>query len=222
VKFLWLRTVAVVGTAAVLGGCATAVSNAAPTGAGESHVHQGSRGAASAQPAAEADVRFMRDMIEHHAQALEMSQLAPSRTQSEDVLLLARRIDIGQRDEIVLMRGWLEAHGRTGEPEAGTGHEHHGHVGHHGHHGTGDAAPMHGMLTRAEMERLAAARGAEFDRLFLEFMIRHHEGAVAMIAELFETEDGGQDSEVFQMASHMDSDQRIEIARMIRMLALRQ
>jgi uncharacterized protein (DUF305 family) len=178
---------------------------------------QASRVATAAH--SEADVRFMRDMIVHHAQALEMAELATTRTSRADVRLLAQRIDLAQRDEIAMMRHWLEARGheapRTDSAAAG-GHAHHGHA----HHGAAhEHADMPGMLSPAELARLAASRDAEFDRLFLEFMIHHHEGALAMVAELFAAPGGGQESEIFQLASHIDGDQRIEIARMYRMLA---
>jgi uncharacterized protein (DUF305 family) len=226
--------VGLVGALLALSACASAAAVEDPRSSADARTagHHGTAaataGAATTSAAAAADVRFMRDMMVHHAQALEMSELAPSRTTSEDVLLLARRIYIAQRDEIALMERWLREQGEEPSPvhDAHAHHDHgadaHAHHGHAGHAHAGDAEPMHGMLSAAEMQTLAASSGAEFDRRFLEFMIRHHEGAVAMIAELFESEDGGQDSEVFQMASHMDSDQRIEIARMYRMLAARQ
>ncbi len=153
------------------------------------------------------DVRFIRGMLAHHAQALEMTALVPGRTTRQNIHLLAERIDVSQRDEIVLMERWLRA---RGEPVQATGTDH-------AHHGADH--PMPGMLTPDEMARLAAATGAEFERLFLELMIRHHEGALVMVAELFATPGGGQQSEIFQIASDVDADQRAEIARMQRMLA---
>ncbi|HEX2079660.1 MAG TPA: DUF305 domain-containing protein, partial [Longimicrobium sp.] len=153
------------------------------------------------------DVRFIRGMLAHHAQALEMTALVPGRTTRQDIHLLAERIDVSQRDEIALMERWLRARGEA-VPAAGE-HTHHG----------ADHPQMPGMLTPEEMSRLAAASGAEFDRLFLELMIRHHEGALAMVAELFATPGGGQASDIFQIASDVDADQRAEIARMQRMLA---
>ena len=85
--------------------------------------------------------------------------------------------------------------------------------------GGGQAVPMHGMLTQEELDRLAAASGPEFDRLFLQFMIRHHEGAVTMVNELFASPASGQEGEIFQFASHVEADQNIEIRRMMGMLA---
>jgi uncharacterized protein (DUF305 family) len=177
--------------------------------------------AAAAQPGhSAADVRFMQGMIPHHAQAVEMTALVPSRTARADIQLLARRIERAQADEMELMRRWLQERGEEVPDE----HAHHaGHGAHaaQGHPAAGaDAhALMPGMLAPAEMARLAAASGAEFDRLFLEYMIRHHEGALVMVAELFASEGGGQDGEIFQFAAHVDGDQRIEISRMHRMLS---
>jgi len=165
-----------------------------------------------------ADVHFMQGMIAHHAQALVMTELAPDRASREDVRLLARRIEVAQSSEIELMQRWLRARGEpVPEVVAGGTHDHHAHHAHHA--GHGDHALMPGMLTEQELERLAAASGPEFDRLFLEFMIRHHEGALVMVADLFAAEGGGHESEMFQFASEVDGDQRIEIERMRRMLA---
>jgi uncharacterized protein (DUF305 family) len=172
--------------------------------------------AAAGQPRhVAADVRFMQDMIAHHRQALEMTALVSGRAQSDEVSTLAQRIEVSQDDEIRQMRHWLESRGAA-LPDA---HAHHGHGASHG------AAPAHampGMLTDAQLAALAAASGAEFDRLFLENMIFHHEGALVMVADLFAAEGAGQETEMFQFASHVDSDQRIEIARMRRMLRVLQ
>lgn len=171
----------------------------------------GTQAASPANPAAKpgytkADVEFMQHMIGHHAQALEMTALVPERTTSEPIHYLAQRIAVSQRDEIALMRHWLEARGQAA-PDPASAHEHHA-MGH------GGVALMPGMLTAAELGRLAAARGAEFDRMFLEFMIRHHEGALTMVASLFATPGAGQEAEVFRFASDVETDQRAEIARM--------
>jgi uncharacterized protein (DUF305 family) len=157
-------------------------------------------------PHTAADARFMQGMIPHHAQALEMTALVPARTERDDVRLLARRIELSQDDEIALMRGWLRARGESDAP-ADAHHEHGGH-----------AALMPGMLTPEEMARLEAARGSEFDRLFLELMIRHHQGALTMVAELFAADGAGQEAEIFQFATEVDADQRVEIRRMGEML----
>lgn len=158
-----------------------------------------------------ADVRFMRDMIVHHAQALEMARLVPERAASHGVRMLAERITVSQQDEIAMMQAWLRAHGEAA-PEAG------GHHAHQHHMAGADSAEMPGMATPEEMARLAAASGAEFDRLFLELMIRHHEGALVMVAQLFATPGAGQESQIFSVASEVDADQRMEIDRMRSML----
>jgi uncharacterized protein (DUF305 family) len=155
-----------------------------------------------------ADVRFMQSMIGHHAQAVEMTALLASRTMSDAMRTLARRIEVSQADEITMMQRWLEARGQEVP-------------GSHAHHMAG-ATLMPGMLTQAEMDRLAAATGAEFDRLFLEGMIKHHEGALVMVKELFATPGAGQESEIFAFASDVDADQRMEIDRMRGMLKERQ
>ena len=147
-----------------------------------------------------ADVRFMQGMIGHHAQALEMTQLARSNSSNDAIRKLAQRIELSQADEIKMMQEWLTRR-RQALPDP------------HAHHGTG-AALMPGMLTAADMSRLAAAQGAEFDRLFLEFMIRHHEGALVMVQELFAAPGAGQESEIFAFTSDVDADQRMEIDRM--------
>lgn len=155
----------------------------------------------------------MQGMIAHHAQAVEMTALVPDRAARADVRLLAMRIAVSQEDEMELMRRWLENRGEA-VPALDAGH------GAHAHHGDPGAGPdlMPGMLDAAGMARLRAATGPEFDRLFLEAMIAHHEGALVMVAELMATDGAGQEPELFQFASHVDSDQRIEIGRMRRML----
>lgn len=150
------------------------------------------------------DVKFMQGMIHHHAQALDLTALLFRNSSSDAMKSLARRIDISQTDEIEFMRRWLEVRGAEIPGE-------------HAHHMPG-APLMPGMLTPQEMERLAAAKGQEFDRLFLEGMIRHHAGALTMVDELFATPGAGQESEIFTFASDVDADQRMEIARMGAML----
>ena len=151
----------------------------------------------------EADVRFMQNMIAHHAQAIEMTALLPARTSSGQMKLLAQRIDVSQADEIRMMQEWLERRGQA-VPETHGEHQHH-------------AGLMPGMLSAAEMERLKAANGNAFDALFLELMIKHHEGALAMVKDLFATPGAGQEPEIFAFASDVDADQRMEIARMAAM-----
>ena len=149
-----------------------------------------------------ADIKFMQGMIGHHAQAVAMVALVPSRTSSEDLKKLALRIDLSQQDEIKMMQRWLEV---RGQPIPAGMHTH-------------GATLMPGMLTDEEMQHLADARGAEFDRLFLEGMIKHHGGALTMVEELFSHAGAAQESEMFMFASDVDADQRAEIARMSALL----
>jgi uncharacterized protein (DUF305 family) len=155
-----------------------------------------------------ADVRFMQDMIGHHAQALVMAELVAGRSERPDMALLAERIEVSQRDEIAYMQRWLRDRGEEVPPP--DAHVHaamgHGHV-------------MPGMLTQQELDAMAAARGTQFDRLFLEGMIRHHEGAIVMVRELFNSPGAGHDAEVFVFASDVEADQVAEIQRMRRLLA---
>ncbi len=152
----------------------------------------------------DADVKFMQGMISHHAQALEMTALLGTRTESEGMRKLALRIELSQEDEIKMMQGWLRARGE----EATDIHAHHAH----------GATLMPGMLTKEEMESLAAAKGAAFDRLFLELMIKHHEGALTMVEDLLSQAGAGQDSDIFAFTSDITADQSMEIARMGAML----
>lgn len=162
----------------------------------------------------DADVRFMQGMIPHHAQAIEMVALMLGRTTNERLLRLGGRIEISQRDEIALMERWLRERGEAIPGQDGaTGHDMAagGHGGMHG-------GLMPGMLTPEQMRQLGAAEGAAFDRLFVELMIGHHQGALVMVKELFSTPGGGQESWTFQFASDVDADQEMEIRRMRQML----
>ena len=151
-----------------------------------------------------ADVQFMQGMIGHHAQAVEMVALLPSRSGREGMRLLGLRIDVSQADEIKMMQRWLEVRGQA-LPDP---HAHHAH----------GAMLMPGMLTAEEMDRLTKVKGDEFDRLFLEGMIKHHEGALTMVRNLFSVGGAGQESEMFAFAADVDADQRMEIERMGAML----
>jgi uncharacterized protein (DUF305 family) len=154
----------------------------------------------------EHDVRFMTDMIGHHAQAIVMAGMAPSHGASPSVQTLAARITNTQQDEIATMQQWLRDRGRP-MPEVHAGAELIVH-------GADHAVRMPGMLTSEQMQELDRARGAEFDRLFLTYMIQHHEGAVVMVRELFAVDDAAQDEAVFRFASDIQADQETEIARM--------
>jgi uncharacterized protein (DUF305 family) len=182
------------------------------------HVDADEARVASQMAHTEADVRFMRDMIVHHEQALEMAALVPGRTERPTIHLLARRIELAQHDEIAFMRRWLLQRGEEVPPDADAPHaEHHEHDAHRHHHPGRDHhahADMPGMLTPEQMERLAAARGEEFDRLFLEGMIHHHRGAIVMVADLFASPDAAQESDIYGFATHVDADQQAEIDRM--------
>jgi uncharacterized protein (DUF305 family) len=150
-----------------------------------------------------ADVKFMQGMIGHHAQAVEMVALIADRTATEDLKRMGLRIQVSQEDEMNMMRTWLQVRGETVP-------------GPHSHHEPGGFMP--GMLTAEEMTQLANAKGKEFDRLFLQGMIKHHAGAITMVDELFKTPGAGQDGEIYAFASDVDSDQRMEIERMGLML----
>jgi len=155
-------------------------------------------------PRSEADVRFMQGMIGHHAQAIEMTGLLKTRSRSDGMKKLAERIEVSQADEISMMREWLGARGAAAPGE----HAHHG----------GGTTLMPGMLTPEEMGRLAAATGPDFDKLFLEYMIKHHEGALVMVRDLFATPGAAQDSDIYAFASDVNADQRMEITRMAALL----
>ena len=159
-------------------------------------------------PYTRADVHFMSGMIGHHAQAIIMAGWAPTHVASQSVRALCERIVVGQQDEIAAMQQWLRFR-RERVPEATA--THHDMPGM-------DHGLMPGMLTAAQMAQLDSARGPDFDRLFLRFMIQHHEGAVRMVEELFSARGAGQDDDVFKMASDIHVDQITEISRMTLML----
>lgn len=156
----------------------------------------------------EEDVAFVQGMIHHHAQALRMTSLVPTRSTWSDLEQLALRMDASQETEIEQMRSWLEKR----DADAPELHRAHGHA-----HGVGQGR-MPGMLTEAQMTRLTRAKGMAFDRLFLRLMIEHHRGAVTMVSRLYDA-NAGVEPEVDALARHIDSDQLIEIGRMERMLA---
>jgi uncharacterized protein (DUF305 family) len=160
----------------------------------------------------EADAAFMALMMGHHAQALDMARLAPTRGASPSVRTLAARVINAQQDEIATMRRWLEDRGRPApEPGAGTTTPPVPAAADH-------AAHSPGMLTSEQMGELERASGRAFDRLFLTSMIQHHHGAVTMVRELFATDGAAQDPSVFKIGSDIQVDQLTEIARMERML----
>ena len=151
-----------------------------------------------------ADTAFMQGMIGHHAQALDMVALLETRTDSPEMKMLALRIKVSQQDEIKFMQRWLRERGEAVPDE----HAHHAH----------DFKLMPGMLSPEEMAKLAAAKGQAFDRLFLEYMIKHHDGALMMVNELFKQDGAGQEADIYAFASDVIADQQMEIDRMIGML----
>ncbi|MGH9756546.1 MAG: DUF305 domain-containing protein [Candidatus Acidiferrales bacterium] len=158
----------------------------------------------------QADVDFMQGMIVHHSQAVEMTALIPSHSENKDLRLLGERISRSQSSEIQFMQRWLTARGEPvsmampGMPEMDK---------------SGKPMPlMPGMLTPEQMEALRKAKGAEFDHLFLTGMIQHHNGALTMVKDLFNTPGAGQDAEIFDFATDADNTQRAEIRIMQSML----
>lgn len=199
----YLKRISFLAALAALSGCSRAGPTASPAPApvqiGPEHL-----------PPSPADVQFMGDMIGHHSQAIRISRWAPSHGASAAVQRLAERIVVGQRDEIDLMQRWLRKHDLpVVEPDTAA----------HAAHGTMDhSAHMPGMLSPEELERLDRARGAEFDRLFLTYMIRHHQGALTMVDQLFASQGAAQNDAVFRLASDVYAEQSTEISRMQLML----
>jgi uncharacterized protein (DUF305 family) len=162
----------------------------------------------------QADIEFMQGMIMHHGQAVEMTALIPSHTENKEIRSLGARINLSQTDEMKFMKRWLVARGEPvamamsaampGMPDMDM-----------------SGNPMHampGMLTPEQMDGLRQARGAEFDRLFLTGMMQHHNGALVMVRQLFDTPGAGQDADLFDFATDVDNTQRAEIGIMQGML----
>jgi uncharacterized protein (DUF305 family) len=165
---------------------------------------------AVAPPRSPADIEFMQGMIMHHSQAVEMTALVSSRTQNKEVRALGERIGVSQTDEIKFMKRWLVARGAPvsmampGMPDMDM---------------SGKPMPaMPGMLTAEQMNELRQAKGAEFDQLFLTGMIQHHNGALVMVKQLFDTAGAGEDADLFDFATDADNSQRAEISIMENML----
>jgi uncharacterized protein (DUF305 family) len=166
-------------------------------------------------PRSQADVEFMQGMIMHHSQAVEMTALIPSHTDTKNLRLLGAKISSSQSDEMKFMQRWLAARGESiamAMPEMPDMDK------------SGQPSPpmamalMPGMLTPEQMEALRKAQGAEFDRLFLTGMIQHHNGALIMVKDLFDTAGAGQDADIFNFATDADNTQRAEIKIMQSML----
>lgn len=168
------------------------------------------------------DVAFMQHMIVHHDQAVEMVALLDAHGADPTVKLLGRRIALSQEAEMALMRGWLE---ERGQPVGMAGMDHAGHAGmdhsaHAGHAMAASETPvMPGMLSPAQMQRLAAARGGDFDRLFLEGMIQHHQGALDMVDGLLARPDAAEDPMLSEFTTSVVADQSAEILRMQSLLS---
>ena len=165
---------------------------------------------ATLPPRSQADVEFMQGMIMHHAQAVVMTALISSHTQNKDLRSLGARISSSQSDEIKFMQRWLAARGEPltmampGMPDMDASRQ--------------PMALMPGMLTPEQMDALRNAKGAEFDRLFLTGMIQHHNGALIMVKDLYDIAGAGQDADVFNFTTDVDSGQRAEIRIMQSML----
>lgn len=193
-------------------GASAALAQAASPPLGDSIGIAKARADSLRYPYTAGDVQFMSHMIGHHAQALVMAGWAPSHGANPEVQRLAARIINAQTDEINIMQTWLRDR-RQPVPEAKPGpmkmvmngmeHE----------------MLMPGMLTDEQMKELDQARGKDFDRLFLRYMIQHHRGAVSMVNDLFQTPGAAQDETVFKFANDVQVDQTTEITRMERMLA---
>ncbi|MBI2073014.1 MAG: DUF305 domain-containing protein [Gemmatimonadetes bacterium] len=189
----------------LVGGYRPAVGQAAGAPAAQGPAYPGR------YPFTEADVQFVTGMISHHAQAIVMAGWAPTHDASESIQRLSERIINAQTDEIALMQAWLRDRDQP-VPEAkpmpvkmmmhGMEHE----------------MMMPGMLSDEQMQQLDQARGGEFDRLFLTFMIQHHRGAVTMVEQLLSSPGAGQDEAVYKFSSDIYADQTTEIERMTKML----
>ena len=187
-------------------------------------------------PYTQADIDFMSGMIHHHAQAILISRWAPSHGASPAVQRLTARIINAQSDEIVSMQTWLKDRNQDAmqidsignvvtavKPTAAAtgsmpGMEHPMQHGGHSMSGMAGMTTMPGMLTDAQLKELDAARGGEFDHLFLTYMMQHHRGAVTMVRTLFSAQGAGQDETVFKFAADVEVDQTTEIKRMLSML----
>src|SRR6516225_2726095 len=200
-KQRWLAIATCLAASVVGGGCTRAASSrlhATPPGLGQ-------------LPYSDADVEFMSGMIPHHAQAVIMAGWAPTHGARQDVAILCERILVAQRDEIGMMQQWLRDRGLEVPDATSTRHKMKMN-------GMEQEMLMPGMMSDEQMAALDKARGPEFDRLFLEGMIRHHQGAVDMVDVLFKSYGAAQDETIYKFASDVYADQSIEIDRMHQML----
>lgn len=203
-----LTALALAASSPMLG--AQSATQPAPASQSELAAIAQARADSTRMPYTRADIDFMSGMIHHHAQAIVMARWAPTHGASESVQTLASRIINAQGDEIRLMQQWLRDRNQPAPDPAATGMTMPMNGGH--------EMLMPGMLTAAQMKELDAARGTDFDRKFLTFMIQHHSGALEMVKTLFDTEGAAQDAVVFKFASDVNVDQTTEIVRMKRML----
>lgn len=218
---------------ALLEGCASArgsASNDPRFQPGDAGAVARARADSLRYPYTKGDIEFMTGMIHHHAQAIVISRWAVSHGADAAVQRLTARIINAQGDEITLMQTWLkdrlqpvpvvDSTGKVTMPAAAGaaagGHDMHAHMGHDM--GGGADMTMPGMLSDEQLKTLDAARGAEFDRLFLTYMIQHHRGAVTMVKKLFTQDGSGQDETVFKFANDVEVDQSTEIKRMMTMM----
>ena len=187
------------------------LASSACGGAARSSADLQALAARNRQPHSPADARFMTAMIPHHAQAVLFAGWAKSHEASRAVRVFCARMVVAQSDEIVTMRSWLGDRGEEvpaaeyAPAATPRGAEH--------------VTMMPGMLTEQQLAELDGTRGADFDRLFLTYMIPHHEGALSMVDELFSSYGGAQNDFVFKLASDIYADQQIEIERMQMLLA---
>jgi len=205
-------------TVCVITACASGTKSVQSTQPASVAVKGNTAAAANAKPDStrypftKADVDFMSGMIHHHAQAIAMSKLAPTHGASSTMLTLAGRIINAQTDEITLMSNWLRDRNQPiPDPSTPTMSMNMNGMQH--------TMLMPGMLSEEQMKELDAARGPEFDKLFLKYMIQHHQGALQMVNDVQHTNGAGQDEMTFKLTSDVYADQSTEIARMQKMLA---
>lgn len=228
-RFHWWTTLSL--GAALLSGCASAsagISRDPRFQSGDAGAIARARADSLRYPYTKADIDFMTGMIHHHAQAIYISRWAVSHGADAAVQRLTARIINAQTDEITLMQTWLkdrlqpvptvDSTGTVTMPGTAAG-GHDMHAMHAGHDMSGmGGMMMPGMLSDADLKELDAARGADYDRLFLTFMIKHHRGAVTMVKELFKNDGAGQDETIFKFANDVEVDQSTEIKRMYTMM----
>ncbi len=220
------------GAVALLAACAAQSNASSGFVMGQAGATARARADSVRLPYTQADIDFMSGMIHHHAQAIYISRWAPTHGASPSVLRLTARIINAQSDEITMMQHWLQDRNQdpmqvdtlgnvtAARPAAAASAAHAGHdmsnmASMPGMAGMGS---MPGMLTDAQLKELDAARGAEFDHLFLVYMMQHHRGAVSMVRTLFSNQGAGQDETVFKFAADVEVDQSTEIKRMLSML----